>query len=77
MNYFKKKKVKKMVVGLSSLTKVADKLKALDMVLSLFGMKVGAENFEVDCTDNKYSCVRLTVYFVKEKLSINIEKVEK
>ena len=68
INPFKKKKAKKMVVGLSSITKVADKLKALDMVLSLFGMSVGAESFEVDCTGNKYSCVRLTVYFVKEKL---------
>ena len=66
LNLFKKKKAKKIVYGLPSISKVADKLKALDMVLGLFGMRVGAERFEVDCTDNRFSCVRLTVYFAKE-----------
>ena len=66
LNLFKKKKTKKIVYGLLSISKVADKLKALDYVLKLFGMRIGAESFEVDCTDGKYSCVRLTVYFTNE-----------
>ncbi len=69
MNIFKKrkniKKAKEMSVGVKSLTKAADKLKLLDMVLSLFGMKIGANMMEMDATNGRFLGIRLTVYFVE------------
>ena len=69
MNIFKKrknmKKARKMTVGVKSLTKAADKLKLLDMVLSLFGMKIGATMMEMDATNGRFLGIRLTVYFVE------------
>lgn len=69
MNIFKKrknlKKAKEMSIGVSSLSKAADKLKFLDKVLSLFGMKIGSEMMEMDAVNGKLLGIRLTVYFVK------------
>ena len=65
MNIFKKRKVKKAIVGLNSLSTVSDKLKLLDQVLDLFGMRIGAESFTVECCGTVYDKVVLTVYFVK------------
>ena len=65
MNIFKKRKVKRAIIGLNSLSAVLDKLKLLDQVLELFGMRVGAESFEVDCNGGVYTKIVLSVYFVK------------
>ena len=69
MNIFKKRKniekAKKMSVGVKSLTKAGDKLKLLDKVLSLFGMKIGSDMMEIDATNGKVLGIKLTVYFVK------------
>jgi hypothetical protein len=69
MNIFKKRKnlkyAKKMTVGVNSLSKAADKIKLLDKVLSLFGMKVGSDMMEIDATSGRILGIRLTVYFVK------------
>lgn len=69
MNIFKKrknmKKARKMIIGVSSLTKAADKIKILDKVLSLFGMKIGADMMEMDVTNGRFLGIRLTVYFVE------------
>lgn len=69
MNIFKKrknmKKAIKMSVGVNSLTKAADKLKLLDMVLSLFGMKIGSNMMEMDAVNGRLLGIRLTVYFVE------------
>lgn len=67
MNIFKKrknlKKAKKMSIGVSSLSKAADKIKLLDKVLSLFGMKVGSNMMEIDATSGRVLGIKLTVYF--------------
>lgn len=69
MNIFKKrknlKKAKELSVGVKSLSAAADRLKLLDKVLSLFGMKIGAEMMEMDATNGSFIGIRLTVYFVK------------
>ena len=69
MNIFKKrknmKKAKKMSIGVSSLSKAADRIKLLDKVLSLFGMKIGANMMEMDATNGRFLGIRLTVYFVE------------
>ncbi len=65
MNIFKKRKAKRMIIGLNSLSAVSDKLRLLDQVLELFGMKVGAESFTVECSRTVYDKVVLSVYFVK------------
>ena len=65
MNIFKKRKAKRMIIGLNSLSAVSDKIKLLDQVLELFDMKVGAESVTVDCSGTVYDKVVLTVYFVK------------
>ena len=67
MNIFKKrknlKKAIKMTVGVSSLSKAADKIKLLDKVLSLFGMRVGSDMMEIDATSGRVLGIKLTVYF--------------
>ena len=67
MNIFKKrknlKKANKMTVGVSSLSKAADKIKLLDKVLSLFGMRVGSNMMEIDATSGRVLGIKLTVYF--------------
>lgn len=69
MNIFKKrknmKKARKMSIGVSSLSKAADRIKLLDKVLSLFGMKVGSDMMEIDATSGRILGIKLTVYFVK------------
>ena len=69
MNIFKKrksmKKARKMTIGVNSLSKAADKIKLLDKVLSLFGMKVGSNMMEFDATNGKVLGIKLTVYFVE------------
>ena len=67
MNLFKKRKVEKLMirVGVSSLSKAADRIKALDKVLALFKMRVGADTMEVDATNGKIMGIRLTVYFIE------------
>lgn len=65
MNIFKKRKAKRMIIGLNSLSAVSDKLKLLDEVLDLFGMRIGAESFTVECSGTVYDKVVLSVYFVK------------
>ena len=69
MNIFKKrkniKKARKMTVGVSSLSKAADRIKLLDKVLSLFGMKVGSDMMEIDATSGRILGIKLTVYFVE------------
>ena len=65
MNIFKKRKAKRMIIGLNSLSAVSDKLKLLDEVLDLFGMIIVAESFTVECSRTVYDKVVLTVYFVK------------
>lgn len=54
-----------MTIGVNSLSKAADKIKLLDNVLSLFGMKIGSEMMEIDATNGRFLGIRLTVYFVK------------
>ena len=65
MNLFKKRKAKRMIIGVDSLTAVSEKLKVLDKVLDLFGMRIGAESFEVTCESGVYTKVVLSVYFVR------------
>lgn len=69
MNIFKKrknlKKAREMTIGVSSLTKAADRIKLLDKVLSLFGMKIGSDFMEIDATNGKVLGIKLTVYFVE------------
>lgn len=69
MNIFKKrknlKKAKKMSIGVSSLSKAADRIKLLDKVLSLLGMKIGSDFMEIDATNGKVLGIKLTVYFVE------------
>lgn len=65
MNIFKKRKAKRMIIGAKNLTDVSEKLKVLDKVLDLFGMRLGAESFEVECNSGVYTKVVLSVYFVK------------
>ena len=65
MNLFKKRKAKRMIIGVDSLTAVSEKLKVLDKVLDLFGMRIGAESFEVKCESGVYTKVVLSVYFVR------------
>ncbi len=65
MNIFKKRKVKRAIIGLNSLSAVSDKLKLLDQVLALFGLRIGAESFEVSCDGGVYTKIVLSVYFVK------------
>jgi hypothetical protein len=69
MNIFKKrknlKKAKELSVGVKSLSAAADRLKLLDKVLSLFGMKIGADMMEIDATSGRLIGIKLTVYFVK------------
>ena len=69
MNIFKKrknmKKARKMTIGVSSLSKAADRIKLLDKVLSLFGMKIGSDMMEIDATNGKVLGIKLTVYFVE------------
>lgn len=69
MNIFKKrknmKKARKMTIGVSSLTKAADRIKLLDKVLSLFGMKVGSDMMEIDACSGRVIGIELTVYFVE------------
>ena len=65
MNPFNKKKARKMSLGVTSLSQVGDRLKALDFVLGLFKMRVGAESVEVDATNGRLTCVYLTVYLMK------------
>lgn len=65
MNIFKKRKAKRMFIGVDSLTSVSEKLKILDQVLDLFGMRLGAESFEVECNSGVYTKVVLSVYFIR------------
>ena len=65
MNIFKKRKAKRMIIGVDSLTDVSEKLKILDQVLDLFGMRLGAESFEVDCDSGCYTKMVLSVYFIR------------
>lgn len=67
MNIFKKRKAKRMIIGLNSLSAVSDKLKLLDEVLDLFGMRIGAESFEVTCESGTYTKVVLSVYFIRDR----------
>lgn len=67
MNIFKKrknlKKAKEMSIGVSSLSKAADRIKLLDKVLSLFGMRVGSDMMEIDAKSGRILGIKLTVYF--------------
>lgn len=69
MNILKKrknmKKAREMTVGVSSLSKAADRIKALDKVLSLFGMKIGSDMMEIDACSGRILGIKLTVYFVE------------
>ena len=71
MNIFKKRKAKRMIIGVDSvdsvdsLTGVSEKLKVLDEVLDLFGMRLGS--FEVTCGSGTYTKVVLSVYFMKDR----------
>ena len=69
MNIFKKrknfKKARIMTVGVNSLSKAADRIKLLDKVLSLFGMKIGSDFMEIDATNGEVLGIKLTVYFVE------------
>ena len=69
MNIFKKrknlKKARKMTVGVSSLSKAADRIKVLDKVLALFNMKIGSDMMEIDATSGRILGIKLTVYFVE------------
>lgn len=69
MNIFKKqknlKKAKKMTIGVSSLSKAADRIKVLDKVLSMFKMRIGADMMEIDGTSGKIMGIKLTVYFIE------------
>ena len=60
MNFFKKRKAKRMFIGAENLTDVSEKLKLLDQVLDLFGMRLGAESFEVTCDSGVYTKVVLS-----------------
>ena len=61
-----------MTVGVNSLSKAADRIKLLDKVLSLFGMKVGSDMMEIDACNGRITGIKLTVYFVE--LGINNDK---
>lgn len=65
MNIFKKrknlKKAKEMTIGVNSLTKAADRIKLLDKVLSLFGMKIGSDMMEMDACSGRVIGIKLTV----------------
>ena len=65
MNIFKKrknlKKAKEMTIGVNSLTKAADRIKLLDKVLSLFGMKIGSDMMEMDACSGRVVGIKLTV----------------
>ena len=69
MNIFKKRKnmekARKMTIGVSSLTKAANRIKLLDKVLSLFGMKIGSDMMEIDACSGRVIGIKLTVYFVE------------
>lgn len=65
MNIFKKRKAKRMIIGVENLTDVSEKLKLLDLVLDLFGMRLGAESFEVKCESGIYTKVVLSVYLIR------------
>ena len=69
MNIFKKrknmKKARKMTIGVSSLSKAADRIKVLDKVLALFNMKIGSNMMEIDATNGKILGIKLTVYFIE------------
>lgn len=62
---FKWRKVKKMLIGVDTLSKASDRLKHLDKVLSLFKMRIGANSIELDAEQGLIMSVRLTVYFVR------------
>ena len=65
-NYsFKKRKVKTIKVGVSSLSKAADRIKVLDKVLTLFKMRIGADVMSIDVTNGKITGIKLTVYFIE------------
>ena len=61
----KMRKAKKMIIGLDSMSKAADRLKVLDKVLALFKMRIGADTIELDTTSGRFMSVNITVYFVK------------
>ena len=67
MNIFKNrknmKKARKISVGVKSLSKAADKIKLLDKVLALFGMRVGSDMMEIDATSGRIMGIKLTVFF--------------
>lgn len=54
-----------MSIGVSSLSKAADRIKLLDKVLPLFGMKIGADMMEIDACSGRVIGSKLTVYFVE------------
>lgn len=59
----KMRKAKKTIIGLDSMSKVADRLKVLDKVLALFKMHIGADTVELDATSGRFMSVNITVYF--------------
>ena len=59
----KMRKAKKMIIGLDSMSKVADRLKVLDKVLALFKMRIDADTVELDATSGRFMSVNITVYF--------------
>ena len=63
-----KQRIKRL--GVDNMTTLADRLKALDKVLALFNMRVGADPLIIDATSGFVS-VQLTVYFIKEPLKIH------
>lgn len=65
MNIFKKRKAKRMIIGVDSLSKAADRIKVLDKVLALFKMRIGADTMEIDATNGKIIGIKLTVYFIE------------
>ena len=62
---FKKRKAKKMIIGVDSMSKAADRLKVLDKVLALFKMRIGADIIKLDATSGRFMSVNITVYFVQ------------
>lgn len=65
MNFLKRMRAKALCkkLGVESLKDAGERLAALDWVLSLFKMRVGAEDIEISAEGSSLTRARLTVWF--------------
>lgn len=65
MNFFKKIRAKRLYkrIGVESLKDAGKRLAALDWVLRLFKMRVGAEDIEISAEGSSLTRARITVWF--------------